>query len=79
MEAKEEETREKEHFVFSLRKYTWERKENLLNKTRRENMHVNKILELYKIMPAWIIWELKTFLASIDFYHKRKQFLMLSP
>lgn len=44
---------EKEHFVSRLRKYTWKRKEKLLNETRRENMHVNKILESYKIMDTW--------------------------
>lgn len=48
MEARREGAREKEHFVLSLRKHSWKRKENLLNKTKRENMHVNKILELYK-------------------------------
>jgi hypothetical protein len=42
--------REKEHFVFRLRKYAWKRKENLLNKIRRENTHASKILESHKIM-----------------------------
>lgn len=50
METRGGGAREKEHFVFRLRKYTWKRKENLLNKIRRENMHTNKILESYKII-----------------------------
>lgn len=52
MEAREEGAWEKEHFVFRFRKHTWKRKENLLNKIRREYTSVNKILESYKIIYA---------------------------
>lgn len=55
MEAMEGGTRQKEQYVPTLRKYTWKRKENLLNEIRGENMHANKILELYKIMCTWTV------------------------
>lgn len=68
MEAGEGGAREKEHFVFRLRKYTWKRKENLLNKIRRKNMHANRILELYKIIHTQTLcMGVQNFLASVRF------------
>lgn len=45
MEARGGGARQKEHFVSRIRKYTWKRKEHLLNKIRRESIHADKILE----------------------------------
>lgn len=66
MDAREGRAREKEHFVFRLRKYAWERKENLLNKIKKgKTTHASKILEPHKIMYLKLFaWELKTFFGQ---------------
>lgn len=68
MEARGGGARQKEHFVSRIRKYTWKRKENLLNKIKRENIRAEKILELYKIVcTSTLCWELNTFFGQCRF------------
>lgn len=67
MEAREGGAGQKDHFVSRLSKYTWKRKEDLLNKIRRENTRANKILELYKIIHNRILLEIEHFFGLCRF------------
>lgn len=67
VEAREGGAGQKEHFASRLRKYTWKRRENLLNKIRKENTHANKILELYKIICIRTLLEVEHFFGLCRF------------